>query len=232
MTMLNRDFPFELRAADTDDGLTLSGYAAVFSDVTRIYGERPHEFDEQIAPGAFAKSVNARERVVLQFEHGKHPFFGSLPLGRITDMREDEHGLFVEARLSDNWFVAPVRDAIRDGAISGMSFRFAVPEGGDTWDRNADVPMRTITEVKLYELGPVTFPAYESTTVAVRSALSLLDDNDRAQLLGDLAPTATPDEGQPEMHPVTPDEGSRTNGRLLVAATTEILRLRKGVNPS
>lgn len=164
---IERAVSFEIRAAETGgDGLTLSGYAAVFDNATRI-DNWEGTFDEKIARGAFKRSINARTPV-LQFEHGRHPLLGSMPLGQITKLREDDHGLYVEARLADNWLIQPVRDAIASGAIDGMSFRFQVVR--ESWNDQTDVPMRTLEEVKLLELGPVVFPAYESTTVGVRSA--------------------------------------------------------------
>lgn len=181
--MSTRSVPFELRASG--DGRTLSGYAAVFNSPTRIQ-ERGQTFDEIIAPGAFARTINARDRVVMQFDHGQHPFFGSLPLGRIDTLREDNHGLYVETSLNDSWMVEPIRDAIQNGAVTGMSFRFSVPEGGDTWDRSGDTALRTVNEVRLYELGPVVHPAYQDTSVGVRSALNLLDPAQRAALAVEL----------------------------------------------
>jgi HK97 family phage prohead protease len=164
---LERSVSFEIRAAeDNQDGLTLVGYAATFDNTTRI-DNWEGTFDEKIARGAFKRSINARTPV-LQFEHGRHPLLGSMPLGTITKLREDDHGLYVEARLADNWLIQPVRDAIASGAIDGMSFRFQVIK--ESWSDASAVPVRTLEEVKLMELGPVVFPAYESTSVGVRSA--------------------------------------------------------------
>lgn len=206
--METRSVPFELRASA--DGRTMSGYAAVFNSPTRIF-ERGREFDEAIAPGAFERTINARDRVVLQFDHGQHPLIGGMPLGKITDMREDDYGLWVEARLSDHIFGDIVATAIADEAITGMSFRFSVPDGGDTWDRSGDMPVRTISEVKLYELGPVTFPAYDTTSVGVRSVMNLLSDDQRHAVVEPFLPT--PDEGPAENTPATPDEGSRSRNQ-------------------
>lgn len=157
----------EFRAEPSPDGLTLEGYGAVFNSDT-VIDSWEGQFVERIMPGAFAKTISER-MPVLQFDHGSHPLIGSIPLGTITSIREDDHGLKVKARLSDNWLVEPVRDAIREGAISGMSFRFQVVQ--DEWSRvrAADMPTRTIKEVKLYEVGPVVFPAYDTTSVGVRS---------------------------------------------------------------
>jgi HK97 family phage prohead protease len=208
--ILQRAVSFELRDV-SDDGRTLSGYAAVFDSPTLIH-ERGKSFMEQLARGAFAKAINNRDKVVLQFDHGQHPLIGSMPLGRINELREDDHGLWVNARLSDNWLIQPVRDAISDLAVDGMSFRFSIPAGGDVWDRSGDIALRTITEVRLYELGPVVFPAYADTSVAVRSAFSAWDPELRQALIEGLGGKATPDEGQPTTTE-TPDEGHRTRTR-------------------
>ena len=170
------------RAAPSDDGLTLEGYAAVFNEWTDIV-DFEGVFRERIAPGAFKRTLGQR-MPVLQFDHGQHPLIGSIPLGRITSITEDQRGLRVRARLSDNWLVEPVRDAIRDGAITGMSFRFRVVD--DSWTRAKDnMAERTIREVELFEVGPVVFPAYEQTSVGVRSAQvmrSLQDPQIRAEI--------------------------------------------------
>ena len=165
----------EFRAEPSGDGLTLEGYAAVFNEWTDI-DSWEGTFRERIAPGAFKKTLSERTPI-LQFDHGTHPLIGSLPLGVFTSIKEDEHGLRVKARLSDNWLVQPIRDAIRDGAITGMSFRFRVIR--DNWSKGRDkMAERTINEVALYEAGPVVFPAYEQTTVGVRSREVLTALND------------------------------------------------------
>lgn len=196
--MLSRSVPFEIRdaAEGEGDGLTLDGYGAVFGSPTRI-DSWEGTFDEEIARGAFKKSL-AERTPVLQFDHGRHPMVGSIPLGSFESLREDESGLHVVAKLHDNWLVQPVRDAIKSKAIPGMSFRFSVVK--DEW-RNADgrllkgdeverllwasdrndestILKRTLREVKLYEVGPVVFPAYSDTSVGVRSRelVSLLSD--------------------------------------------------------
>lgn len=177
----------EFRAADDPDGRTLEGYAAVFNDWTDIR-DSAGTYREQIAPGAFKRSLGQRTPV-LQFDHGQHPLIGSLPLGSLSVLREDRNGLFVRAKLSDNWLVQPVRDAIRDGGITGMSFRFKVI--ADEWGTDDEGrEIRTIREVELLELGPVVFPAYQQTSVAVRSLVGALDDETRAELARELGSNA------------------------------------------
>lgn len=164
-----REVPFQVDNS-SDDGLNFSGYAAVFNSPTRI-SDYDGDFDEIVRPGAFARSLRNKPPV-LMFNHGKHPLIGPMPLGRITDAREDSKGVFIRARLTDNWLISPVRDAISNEAVKGMSFRFSVPDGGDKWnERSNPVPTRELLDIDVPELGPVVFPAYEPTTASVRSSL-------------------------------------------------------------
>jgi uncharacterized protein len=187
-TMIARSTENQVRqlafdVAPNEDGLTLDGYGAVFNEWTEIEDEYG-TYRERIMPGAFRRTLGQR-MPVLQFDHGTHPLIGSIPLGRITSIVEDAHGLRVKARLSDNWLVQPVRDAIRDGGITGMSFRFRIVN--EKWGRGMDgMEERSISEVALYEVGPVVFPAYEQTTVGVRSARVLRELED-AQIRGEIA---------------------------------------------
>ena len=169
----------DFRPSEGGDGLTLEGYAAVFNTPTRI-DSWEGRFDEVIAPGAFKRTINAKgpSGIRLQFNHGQDVMFGELPIGAIEELREDVRGLYVRARLHDNWFTEPIRDAIASGAVSGMSFRFKVHD--DERDTSGDVELRTIRELELFEAGPVVWPAYPDTTVSVRSAEQ---PNDPAELL-------------------------------------------------
>lgn len=176
---LTRTVEFELRDGPAGDGNTLEGYAAVFDSET-VIDSWEGNFVEKIARGAFKKTIRERTPVV-QFDHGRHPLVGSIPIAEPPALSEDDRGLFISAPLHDNWLVQPVRDAIKSKAIPGMSFRFTVTK--EMWQEPADsksLPVRTIQEVKLFELGPVVFPAYEGTTVGVRSQVAALVDDPAA----------------------------------------------------
>jgi hypothetical protein len=73
-----------------------------------------------------------------------------------------------------------------------MSFRFRVID--DEWASDAQGETRTVKEVELLELGPVVFPAYQQTSVAVRSLVRTLDDEGRAELARELDAAAHGDE--------------------------------------
>lgn len=183
---LERSAPFQFERADeggAGDGRSLKGYAAVFGQDTEI-DSWEGAFTETIRKGAFRKTIR-ESTPVMQFDHGHHPLIGSLPIGSITVLREDDQGLYVEARITDNWLMQPVRDAISEGSVNGMSFRFGVVR--DEWRDSAGKlvkpeelmdllwmpgdrgPLRReLIELKCRELGPVVFPAYAGTEVSVR----------------------------------------------------------------
>lgn len=194
----------EFRATgDAGDGRTLEGYAAVFNTPTRIQSWEG-EFDEEIAAGAFKGTLRKRTPV-LQFDHGRDQRTGSVPIGSIDELSEDQQGLFVRARLFDNELVQPIQQAIAGKAITGMSFRFQVADERWTDSKGVKVKageldellwnpgdrgplLRTILRVDpLYELGPVVFPAYDATSVGVRSLLAQLTPDEHRMLLRELA---------------------------------------------
>jgi HK97 family phage major capsid protein/HK97 family phage prohead protease len=178
----------ELRAgggSDDGDGRNFTGYAAVFNQPTQISGWEG-TFNERMSKGAFKKTLRDREPV-MQFDHGRDTRVGSVPIGHFTNIREDDHGLAVEARLFDNPVVEPVRQAIEAKAVRGMSIKFHVTK--ERWRDNAGKlvkpdelgqllyepgergPLdREIREVRLLEAGPVVHPAYPGTSANVRSA--------------------------------------------------------------
>ena len=172
-------------SAEHGDGRTLEGYAAIFNAATTI-NSWEGRFEETIAPGAFRKTL--RERTpIMQWDHGRDTRVGSTPIGVYTSLVEDERGLKVSGRLFANDVVEPVRQAVEAQAVRGMSFKFQVTR--DKWTDNAGQVVRDeelynllydagergplnreIQEVKLFEAGPVSTPAYSQTSVGVRSA--------------------------------------------------------------
>lgn len=150
--------PLEVRA---DQGaMTLTGYAAVFGQATDL-----GPFREQIAPGAFSETLRSSDVRAL-FNHDASKVLGRLSAGTLR-LTEDATGLSAEIDLPDTTDGRDVRELVRRGDVSGMSFGFRVLS--DRWDFTGDEAFRTIEAVELYEVSAVTFPAYEGTTIALRS---------------------------------------------------------------
>jgi HK97 family phage prohead protease len=176
---------FTFRASDAADGQTLEGYATVYNTWADIRDAKG-PFKERILPGAAKRSLG-QKMPVMQFDHGTHPLIGSIPIGTYSVAREDRNGMFVRGRLTNNWLTQPVRDAISDGALSGMSIRMRVVK--DDWgvDQEGN-DTRDIHEIEVLEAGPVVWPAYTTTSVAVRSLVGALDEETRTELVRELSP--------------------------------------------
>ena len=154
----------ELRAApegSTSLG-TLVGYAAVFDKYSCDLGY----FREKIQRGAFAKAIAVCDVRAL-VNHDPNQVIGRKSAGTLR-MIEDEVGLRVEIDLPDTTAGRDAAENVKQRNIQGQSFSFTT--GIDQWDWSGETALRTVIEVDdLFDVGPVTFPAYEETSVAMRS---------------------------------------------------------------
>jgi HK97 family phage prohead protease len=150
----------ELRAEG--DGRTFSGYAAVFGEPSL-----PLPFTEIVKPGAFKRSLQSRNRMMLLWNHDTSNPLASTRNGSLS-MVEDARGLKVTATLPDTTLGRDIAELVRTGVVDAMSFGFSVKR--DTWSQDGQT--RYLEDVSLYEVSLVSTPAYEQTsgTVSVRSA--------------------------------------------------------------
>jgi uncharacterized protein len=162
----------EIRA--DGDGRTFRGYAAVFNADSEPMGG----FTERIAPGAFRRSLTSHGwDIKLLANHDAGRVLGSTR-AKTLKLTEDDRGLYVEATLPDNTDGNNIAESIRRGDIDAMSFGFSITPGGDSW--SADGAIRTLTDVKLYEVSIVAWPAYTSTagTTSVRALTAFAQRTD------------------------------------------------------
>ena len=164
---------FEVR--ETGDGMTFTGYAAVFNS-----DSQPLPFIERIAPGAFKRSLQSRNEVKLLWNHDSGEPLASVRGGTLK-LTEDARGLKVEAQLANTTRGRDVSELIRSKVIDSMSFGFSVIK--DAWSNDGNT--RTLEAVRLFEVSIVSSPAYEGTagTVAVRSASTGIDADQLADAL-------------------------------------------------
>jgi HK97 family phage prohead protease len=164
---------FEVR--ETGDGMTFTGYAAVFNS-----DSQPLPFIERIAPGAFKRSLQSRNEVKLLWNHDSGEPLASVRGGTLK-LTEDARGLKVEAQLANTTRGRDVSELIRSKVIDSMSFGFSVIK--DAWSNDGNT--RTLEAVRLFEVSIVSSPAYEGTagTVAVRSAATGIDADQLADAL-------------------------------------------------
>jgi HK97 family phage prohead protease len=140
----------------------------VFNSASRDLGG----FVEFIKPGAFARSLASRNKIMLLWNHDTSMPLASTRNGSLT-LREDAIGLFVEATFPDTTLGRDVAAQVRSGLTDSMSFGFQVKR--DSWNATGD--QRTLEDVALFEVSLVTSEAYAATagTVSVRNYVATAD---------------------------------------------------------
>ncbi len=166
-----RSFALEVRAQD--DG-TIEGYGSVF-------GVRDN-YDDVIAKGAFLASLTAHKAAgtmpAMLWQHS-----ADQPIGIWTDMAEDDKGLRIKGQLA----LATVKGKeahalLKFGALNGLSIGFMSKQ----WTYGRDTDVRTLTEIDLWEVSLVTFPANEKARITqVKAADELASPKDAERALRD-----------------------------------------------
>lgn len=158
---------FELRE-DGEKPPELVGHASVFNQET-IISNWFDEWREVVAPGAFRKTLKEADIRAL-WNHDPNIVLGRNKAGTL-EMKEDDIGLYTVIRPPDNEWGRPVLDAVRRGDVTGMSISFQVVKESveHPKDGSQELPRRTIKEAKLFDVSPVTFPAFEQTDISARA---------------------------------------------------------------
>lgn len=157
----------ELRTTiEADRAPVITGHAAVFNQPSQEIFGIPG-WREIIRPGAFAKAIQ-RDDVRALINHKDDLLIGRVSNGSLT-LEEDEIGLRVRIMPPDVSYANDLLRLIRGRYLTQMSFGFVVTNG-EKIDRTAK--LREIVEVdRLFDVSPVTEPAYRQTDVHVRSHL-------------------------------------------------------------
>lgn len=144
----------------------LVGHAAVFDQPIDF-----RWFTESIAPGAFTEALKRGDDTRALFNHDPNLILGRSP--KTLSMEEDETGLFVRISPPDTQLGRDMVTWINRGDISQMSFAF-IPEKEEFDDsEDRDKPHFTVTQVRLFDVSPVTYPAYPTTDIGVDEARAL-----------------------------------------------------------
>jgi HK97 family phage prohead protease len=153
--------PLEFRSAG-EGKIVAHGYGAVFNKLSQNLGG----LVERVAPGAFTKTI-AEADIRALFNHDPNYLLGRSAAGTLR-LSEDGTGLPYEIDLPDTMAGRDVATMLERRDITGSSIGFRVIE--DEWgETEQGFPLRTLKQVALRDVGPVTFPAYTDTEAALRS---------------------------------------------------------------
>lgn len=161
-----------VRADNRDDGTPIiAGYGAVFYDGTEATEYKLYDdMVERIMPGAFDRAIAEKHDVRGLFNHDPNQILGRTKSGTMK-LSIDATGLAYEIEPGETNVSKDVQVHLSRGDVSGSSFSF-VPSDAQWIEQTKEgktVFIREIRSVDLYDVGPVTFPAYQTTTAGVRS---------------------------------------------------------------
>jgi len=147
----------------------LKGYGAVVN----VWSEDLGGFVERIASGAFDGAID--DPVVGLFNHNPDKLLARTP--DTMKLKENDTGLLYDMLLGTDEVARFVAEKVQRRDLTGSSFAFIIAEDGDTWEKGDDgIVKRTITNIeRVFDVGPVTFPAYEATSVSARSMEAALN---------------------------------------------------------
>ena len=164
----------DIEVRKLDDGTELiEGYAIVFDSDSRNLGG----FIEQIDPGALDNTDTSD--VVALFNHDNNIVLGRTPA--TLSLTIDKRGLRYSITPPDTMAAKDLLTSIKRNDIRGSSFQFSIAKDGDKWNEPAERGMlweRKITNIsKLWDVSPVTVPAYEATdTTVAKRELGIIKD--------------------------------------------------------
>lgn len=155
--------PQEVRVESGEAGSKLIGkYGIVYDEWSEDLGG----FIERVLPGAADESI-ANDDIRSLVNHDPNLILGRNKAGTLR-LDSDERGIAYEVDLPDTSYAKDLVESVRRGDITGNSFGFYVIE--DRWGRIDGKDARDLVKIQVFDIGPVTFPAYPQTSVGIRSA--------------------------------------------------------------
>lgn len=159
----------EIRADENSENgeRFIEGYAALFNQRTLI-GSPKYGFYESIKEGAFSDVMGDDVRCLIN--HNQNYIIGRTK-SKTLEISVDEKGLKFRCKLPKRSYADDLADAISSGDVDGCSFSFQVKSQEWRWaTKEGEIDERVITKFsKLLDVAPVTYPAYQGTSVSKRS---------------------------------------------------------------
>ena len=180
-TRISTDLRIEQRAGSNAPRIT--GYAAVFNSETTIAGQ----FREVIQPGAFKRALAEAQDCIACVNHNPDRIIGRTKSGTL-ELREDNNGLWFSVEPPDTQEGRDLVTLMKRGDLSGTSFAFRATKDGETWEQKGSaLPLRTLTDVDLFDVSIVTNGAYPDAGAALRSMATVINDAIKTSIEAKLA---------------------------------------------
>jgi hypothetical protein len=157
----------ERRAVDTAFDITTSASGFQFTGYAAKFDTRSHDlggFVETIRTGAFGRAIGEGQDVRALINHDPGLILGRTTSGTLK-LSEDSTGLHYEVNAPDTSYARDLAESMQRGDVTQSSFGFRVRL--DDWQKEGRGRLRTLIDLDLTDVSPVTYPAYEDTESGV-----------------------------------------------------------------
>lgn len=156
-----RTMESKLETREESDLKVIEGYFAVFNSPTEIY----KGIYEEVAPEAFNSSISNDIRALLN--HNSDVVLGRTKAGTL-ELKTDSHGLWGSIKINPNDTDATnLWERVKRGDVNQCSFGFNINSEEAEYREDGTAKFRLL-DVDLWEVSPVTFPAYDDTGISAR----------------------------------------------------------------
>jgi HK97 family phage prohead protease len=177
MGMQKRSAPCEFRPEQQEEGkMRADGVAILYEDPTVLYEDDSIRYEEIISHGAAAGSLS-EDDIRAVWNHNYDIVLGRNSAGTLA-LDEQEDGVHVGIDFPDSQEGRDKFESVKRGDVNQMSFGFDILKETVTDDRSGDkrIIRSRVERIKIWEVSPVTFPAYENTSINARDRVSTLND--------------------------------------------------------
>jgi HK97 family phage prohead protease len=145
-------------------GNKIVGYAAVFNSPSQKLSIGNRSFIERILPGAFDRYLRSNPNVVALLNHDQNLLLGRTTSKTLT-LEADSHGLRYEIFPPATSYANDLLVSMRRGDLDSSSFAFTTIE--DNWIVEDGETIREVVEANVWDVSPVTSPAYPAATSGI-----------------------------------------------------------------
>ena len=207
---------YEIRALETEDGKRVITATIPYNSKSEYIQTEKRDFYEILKPGCFRKTINDGYNIRALYQHDESIILGAVNNGtlKITDTIDS---LTAEITLPETTEARDIYNLIKDGYIQNCSFGFR-PIKVDWSIESTGRETRTVTEAHLFEISPVTFPAYEMANVSVSlrslsefnvdvdALTNAIEEKDKDKIKSILSPLFT----EPEKEKITEEQAAES----------------------
>ena len=164
----------ERRAVDTAFDITNTGDRWQFTGYAAKFATRSHDlggFIETVRGGAFQRAITEGQDVRALINHNPGLILGRTASGTLK-LAEDSTGLHYQVDAPDTSYARDLAESMQRGDVTQSSFSFRVRQ--DDWQKEGRGRLRTLIDLDLLDVSPVTYPAYEDTESGVQGAARAL----------------------------------------------------------